>query len=199
VVGLSLQLWNILVIADTNIAWFDIIRKGNTPIVGGAFFFVLNKLKEPSCYTDPAKVMEWSGNCLEWFTIEISMYAFYLLTLVLYLVKSRFIHVGRDLQTTFGGQLMLLLANQIIDAIDWDLEEKEHKCCETQHKYVDKEVTITLYHKKIDIKLSEFYYNMIRPRLLRDDKPIEPHAALKFVTDTVVGDISKRCLDRFRV
>lgn len=50
----------------------------------------------PTCAADIKLMQEWAGNAPAWFCIESSIFIFYIVSMIILMVKSRFIQVGID-------------------------------------------------------------------------------------------------------
>jgi hypothetical protein len=59
---------------------------------------------EVKCPLD--KFTAFSGRSVEWFVIEIAVFGFFLTTMLLTMMKSRFIRVGTDNSGQFEGAYM---------------------------------------------------------------------------------------------
>jgi len=63
-------------------------------------------------YKDHLK--EWRGKGLEWIIIEVIIDVYYPLTMIVILIKSRFMNVSADVSTAFEPMYMSYMANRII-------------------------------------------------------------------------------------
>jgi hypothetical protein len=69
---------------------------------------------------DPEKLEDWSGTVTMFSMIETSIYFFFLLTMVLLLVKARFKKTGVDNSYQFEEVYMSYLMNKIVREILYD-------------------------------------------------------------------------------
>ena len=76
-------------------------------------------VKDPLCLKDIDTLHDISGRSLEWFAIELTCYCIYILTMTLYMVKSRFISVGINQSTQFEPIYMRYMAQKLIMAIEF--------------------------------------------------------------------------------
>jgi hypothetical protein len=75
----------------------------------------------PDCFLDKIKYNEMTGRSLQWFILEIMVFASYTFTMVLLMIKSRFINVGIDQSSQFEPFMMSKMANHIILNADFDV------------------------------------------------------------------------------
>ena len=50
----------------------------------------------PPGFMDHQKYTAWRGRCLEWFLMEIMVFIFFVSTMLILIIKSRFLKVGID-------------------------------------------------------------------------------------------------------
>lgn len=50
----------------------------------------------PKCATDKSLQYQWAGNTPAWFLIEVAVFIFYIISMVILMIKSRFVQVGID-------------------------------------------------------------------------------------------------------
>lgn len=132
---------------------------------------------------------QFSGRALEFFFVEIMVYSFYLLSMVLYMLKSRCSRVGDDIGTQFEPQYLAMMANKIASMIDLNVPfPKEY--------YVQKERMIKI-NSFIEIKmiLDETSFD----ELYSKRKQISKERAPAWIKNNVVGRIAKRDLDTERI
>ena len=82
--------------------WFE-LTDGNDSKVRDA--------NRPDCLVYKSKFKEWSFNSLEWMIIELMVFVFYLTTMIILLIKSRFTKVGVDQ----SGQFEPIYLQKMID------------------------------------------------------------------------------------
>ena len=76
-------------------------------------------IKDPMCLADIDHLHNISGRSLEWFGIEIICFSLYILTMVFYMIKSRFMSVGINQSTQFEPLYMKYMAEKLIEAIEF--------------------------------------------------------------------------------
>ena len=54
------------------------------------------RILEPSSLSDKEIIEQWSGKVHEWFVIEVVIFFYYGLTLIILLIKGKFIAIGID-------------------------------------------------------------------------------------------------------
>ena len=52
--------------------------------------------KQPECLQNKSILKEWAGGCFDWMMLEIIIFTTYASTLILLMIKSRFMSVGND-------------------------------------------------------------------------------------------------------
>lgn len=71
------------------------------------------------CDKCPKKAFaEFKGGSFEFFFIEIMVYTCYIVSMLLYMIRSRFTKVGEDVGSQFEGIYMKLTANKIANLVD---------------------------------------------------------------------------------
>lgn len=65
------------------------------------------------------------GTTVEWLIIEVLVFGFFVFTMFLTMIKSRFISVGMDNSDQFDDAYMQILANQIIKNVSLDMPNVE--------------------------------------------------------------------------
>lgn len=155
------------------------------------------------------EIVGWKGNekCLqkhydqfgsavmEWFIIEVLVFASFTFTMCLIMMKSRFMMVGTDNTTQFEPPYMRLLARRIIEYIN--LESPQHTAmtaAESELYYVNKERMISVQGVLIKIQLTKEDYQNLKNKVELDNE--EADAWIKRV---IVGNISKSDLDEERL
>ena len=79
------------------------------------------ELEQPQFFTDEAMMYEWAGRSIPWFLMEVLIFVFYGSTMVILLIKSRFVTVGIDSSYQFEPVYMQKMANMIAENIDLDI------------------------------------------------------------------------------
>ena len=69
--------------------------------------------------------VKFSGRTVEWLLIEVFVWTFFISTMLLTMIKSRFMPVGGDNSAQFENVYMSYLANKILKDIDLDKEDAE--------------------------------------------------------------------------
>ena len=68
------------------------------------------------------EIHKWTGGSIEWIVMEFIVYSVYMLTMVILLIKSRWIKIGVDQTKQFEPTYMSMMANAIISAMKFELE-----------------------------------------------------------------------------
>ena len=84
------------------------------------YFSGYNKLGiVPKCFINDENTRKALGNSTEWLLIEAVIFTTYYMTFLLYMVRSRFISVGKSHKHMFEPVYMSYLVNRICNAIDF--------------------------------------------------------------------------------
>jgi len=87
--------------------------------------------------------------------MEIIVFTFYGMTMVILLIKSKFVTIGIDSSYQFEPAYMSYLANRIVYNINFDMKMNIRSYDETEKYYVDKVRKIPVDGTTIKIKLSK--------------------------------------------
>ena len=69
--------------------------------------------------------VKFGGQAFEWILIEIAVYAFFMLTFLILMAKSRFIPVGMDNSEQFEPNYMKFLARKVFKTVDLEMDNAE--------------------------------------------------------------------------
>ena len=154
----------------------------------------------PHCIENQEIKYTWAGRATEWFQIEMFMFAAYLGTMVLYMIKSRCILVGINPSKQFDPIYMSLMANKICESINLDHMELQRTKKQTRNRFVNKVRSVDVFYKKIFIKLNKTDFEMIWDKKMKGLKDyVEPKKAIGFIERTNTVKITKDDLDDERV
>ena len=79
-----------------------------------------------------------AGKSLEWILMELVVYVFFLCTMIVIMIKSRFTKVGIDNSQQFESLYMCKMANKICENINMTIGDDEEKA-KRERFYVGKE------------------------------------------------------------
>lgn len=77
-------------------------------------------------------IRKWAGNAPAWFCIEIAIFIFYIVSMLILMIKSRFIQVGIDQSYQFEDVYMCKLITRICKSINFDIHQKSRTFDETR-------------------------------------------------------------------
>lgn len=81
----------------------------------------------PPCLSNLDNQRAWLGRSIEWFVIEIFVFLFYTLTMLILMAKSRFATIGMDQSGQFEPYYLQRVVNQIISNIPFERYSKKEK------------------------------------------------------------------------
>lgn len=134
---------------------------------------------------------------MQWFILELIVYGTYVVTLIILMIKSRFINVGVDQSSQFEPFMMSQMANRIIKNIKFDFE-KTNLC---KKKLMRDSVNNTVYVSGVwlRINLTEHDFREARDYIkIGENDVVKPEAADKWVFENLKGMITKDDLDYMR-
>lgn len=127
---------------------------------------------------------------MEWLIVEIAIFGFFLMTMLLTMFKSRFWKVGMDNSGQFEDTNMSYLCNRIIKNIDFSISQ------DPRAFYIDKERLVQVQGVMIKLCLPKEDFDKIYNNR-RYEVPQEESIA--WIKRCVVGNISKKELDNERM
>tara|TARA_B110000285_G_scaffold149011_1_gene166330 strand:- start:1029 stop:2306 length:1278 start_codon:yes stop_codon:yes gene_type:complete len=133
----------------------------------------------------------FKGNAFEWITIETLIFSMLLLTMLFYMIKSRFSKVGIDNSNQFEPMRLSLVVKQIVHQIRKNIEAEPK---DAKKRYVDNEKRILVENIQLKIKLSERAFDEIK-----SNKEIDPKDAPNWLRKCLVGKLTKAQLDEERM
>lgn len=104
----------------------------------------------------------FQGHSFEWLLIESSIYFYYLMTMVIIMIKSRFINVGMDNTEQFEPIRLSMVANKISSHIEIKKKAEEY--------YIDKERMILVEGISLKICLNQQHFEQIKG--VKENQPI---------------------------
>ena len=127
----------------------------------------------------------FQGRTFEWIIIEISVYIFFLATLIITMAKSRFSGVGMDNSDQFEPLKMSFMIRQVIKALE--IEEKGE---DAEDFFVGKERVIMVEGINLKVCLTKDAFDNI---IMKRD--VTPEEAPNWMSTCFVGNIGKADLD----
>ena len=183
---------------------FVIIYLGFHPkVVDDAYSHSMFKTREdhdlPDCLLDKEKRDLWAGTALQWFLIEIVIFLNYLATMIFLLMKSRITVVGMDQSGQFEPFYQSLMANRIIQGINFNrfsLESIDESKEKMKDYFVGKIREVESDGVKFKVQLTEedcmkFYEKWY----YQDDDFVSKDEAKEWMTSRLLGSITKQQLD----
>ena len=79
------------------------------------------KLQTPEYFTNEEMINNWRGKIIPWFLMETLIFVFFGFTMVILLIKSRFMTVGQDSSYQFEPVYMQKMANLIAQEVNVDI------------------------------------------------------------------------------
>ena len=76
-------------------------------------------LKQPLCLKSEDDIHKFGGRSTDWFAMEVITFFMYLITMTLYMIKSRFMSVGVNQSTQFEPLYMSYMAQKLIENINF--------------------------------------------------------------------------------
>jgi len=136
---------------------------------------------------------QFNGTVMEWFIIEITIYCFFLVAMLLLMIKSRFVNIGHDNSDQFESLRISIIINKAIYKAIQDDEKRFHSKKSMEKYYIDKERIILTEQVPLKVFLSEKDFKMVM-----DNKPVPQDEADEWLVRCVVGNIYKDDLDNER-
>jgi hypothetical protein len=132
--------------------------------------------------------------------MELQYGIIYLFTMMLMLVKSRFIFMGKSTINNFEPIFMSFMGNKIIDSMNLDLFQLRKSKHKTMQRWTSRPKPVQVFSKKVYIHLTKKDFKLIWSRKLSGVyNIIEPVDATKFIKRSLTGTITKEMLDDARV
>ena len=143
----------------------------------------------PEGFSDLSKFKNWRGRALEWFFIEIIICIFFTFTMVLLMGKSRILRVGIDNSYQYEPLYVSKLANKLVQAINFDLDEVHKSKERTKRYYTKKQRSLRVEGVLIKVKLTpeDFDDAYLKAYYGETENFVEPEKATAWVTRNVVG------------
>jgi len=91
--------------------------------------------------------------------MEVIIYIFYMLTMLVMLAKSRFVNISVDCSYQFEPEYMSMMANLIIENIDMDIEMNKRTSEKTRKYWVDKIRIVNVEGVELKIALDGDHYD----------------------------------------
>ena len=109
-----------------------------------------------------------TGRSLEWLLIEVLVYVFFLLTLAMIMIVSRFTQVGIDNSKQFESEYMCKMANRICDSFDFKMKNKQLKD-KSETYYVNQERKVDVNGLDIIVKINkEDFEDMFKKKFYQE-------------------------------
>ena len=133
--------------------------------------------------------------------MEIVIFMFFILTMIMLMAKSRFKAVGIDNTHQFEPAYMSKLVDKIINHINFDFVEKYNSKSKTKEKWVGKNTSVNVEGKDIILKLSERDYDEACKKAYfgQTENFVGVDNATDWIYRNVYGQITKEELDNMRV
>ena len=141
-------------------------------------------------------IFEWAGNSPAWFLIEVCVFIFYIVSMVILILKSRFLQVGIDQSLQFEEVYMSKLIQRIIENMDFDLLQEKRSHAATKKLFTKYKNKVEVNSVNIIVKMTEAGFNRVFENLILGNKEVVPPAeAHSWVLENLVGDITKEKLE----
>ena len=127
----------------------------------------------------------FQGRTFEWIIIEISVYIFFLATLIITMAKSRFMGVGMDNSDQFEPLKMSFMIKQIIKSIDIAGQGEG-----AENYFVGMERVVMVEGINIKVNLTKQAFDDIKA-----GNQVTPENSQQWIKDCFVGNITKADLD----
>ena len=147
-------------------------------------------------------LLEFTGRSLQWMATEVFVYMFFMGTMVILMVKSRFHKIGVDQGYQFCPPYLCLMANKIINNMYEDFKFGYKSKNFIQNKYVGITKSILVFGQPIDIKLNEKFFDIIYDRKVEHENMkqiLTELEAIEFIKTQIEGKITRIQLDNSRV
>jgi len=166
----------------------------------GAFgngLLIIDSPDHPPCAIDPVKFHSWAGTTQAFFMIEIGVFFFYLLTMMLLMAKSRCLRIGIDQQKQFEPIYLSKMINKIVENIPFDLLQVKRTHARTKKRLVNRVKIVNVEGVYLKLKLDEPTYDKMFKRLVLGEKDkIRPEESVEWIENCLLGNINKKLLDK---
>ena len=144
---------------DQNWGKITIESIGNSTLVTEAF-----DLKIPECFYDEHARLEVFGGSKEWIIFELIVAFSFIFTMVLLMMKSRFINIGIDNSYQFEPIYMSYMVNRIINHIEFGFKKSDGMTMQEYQTNVPTQIPsrVTVNSTKLRLCLSKEAYNEAR-------------------------------------
>lgn len=140
------------------------------------------------------------GTSQTWFNLEIGVTLIYTFTMLLMLIKSRFMTVGIDQKDQFNPFYMSLMINRICEEIDFDLLQTKRTFRETRNFYVGKRVKIRVYKVNLNLLITEEGWRQIfENKVTNETYLVPPEDSQRWIQENIKGNFSRADLDQMRL
>jgi hypothetical protein len=129
----------------------------------------------------------FAGTSVEWLLIEVFVFGYFICTMLLTMIKSRFMRVGMDNSAQFEPTYMSYLANKVVKDVDLNMENVDLY-------YVNKERLIQVQGVIIKVAFGQEDFDAIKKGEVVSEK-----MATGWIKRCIVGSISKLDLDNERM
>ena len=129
----------------------------------------------------------FAGTSVEWLLIEVFVFGYFICTMLLTMIKSRFMRVGMDNSAQFEPTYMSYLANKVVKEVDLNMENVDLY-------YVNKERLIQVQGVIIKVAFGQEDFDAIKK-----GEVVSENMATGWIKRCIVGSISKLDLDNERM
>ena len=139
-----------------------------------------------------------AGKSLEWILMELVVYVFFLMTLLVIMIKSRFTKVGIEHSQQFESLYMCKMANKICENINMKLGDNAEKA-KRERFFVGKERNVDVDGVTVKIILDkEQFENIFTKKFFREVDFVKVEEAADWIGKYLLGNITKDDLDAQR-
>ena len=138
------------------------------------------------------------GKSLEWILMELVIFIFFLMTMVIIMIKSRFTKVGINNSQLFEPLYMCKMANKICDSIVMKIGDQKVKA-KKERFFVGKERNVEVDGVMFKILLDKpMFDNIFTKKFFREKDFVPVDEATEWITKYLIGNITKDELDEQR-
>ena len=130
--------------------------------------------------------------------MEVIVYLFYMMTMLIMLTKSRFVNIGVDCSYQFEPEYMSMMANYIIDHIDMDIEMEKRTNEKTRKYWVDKVRVVNVEGVELKLNIDGDSYDRFFDQKFLDSsnkKFLKPEESTDWVKEHIIGEPDKKMCD----
>ena len=132
--------------------------------------------------------------------IEVMVFIFYIVSMVILILKSRLLRVGIDQSMQFEEVYMSKLIQRIIENMDFDLLQERRSHAATKKLFTKYKNKVLVNSVNIIVKMTDEGFNQIFENLILENKElVPPDEAHYWVLENLVGEITKEKLENQRI